>query len=123
MNLKLLGPLGVLSLVFAAAAVDFGGIGVVLIGRGNPELLRIGTVYPGSPAERAGIKPQSFLISINGTNAVSLSSTQCASMVRGPAGTSVTLEVADASLSHTNKFTVKRGKVVISKDKVEVVDE
>ena len=104
-----------------ATAADIAGIGVALIDRRSPnEPLQIGNVIPGSPAERAGIKPDSFLISVDGTNAVTMSLRQATSLVRGLAGTPVTLELADAALSHTNKFTVKRGKIVISKDKVEV---
>ena len=54
---------------------------------------------------------------------MTMSLRQAASVMRGLVGTSVTLEVADATLSQTNKFTVKRGKIVISKDKVEVIEK
>ena len=43
--------------------------------------------------------------------------------MRGPVGTSVTLELADAALNYTNRLTVKRGKIVISKDKLEVIEK
>ena len=109
---------------FAATSADIAGIGVALIDRRSPnEPLRIGSIIPGSPAERAGIKPDSFLISVDGTNAVTMSLRLSSSLVRGPVGTSVTLELADTALSHTNKFTVKRGKIVISKDEVEVIEK
>ena len=108
----------------AATAADIAGIGVALIDRRSQnEPLRIGNVIPGSLAERAGIKPDSFLISVDGTNAVTMSLRQATSLVRGLVGTPVTLEFADAALSHPNKFTVKRGKIVISKDKVEVIEK
>jgi len=35
----------------------------------------------------------------------------------------VTLELADATMSRTNKITLKRGKMVFSKDKVEITDQ
>jgi C-terminal processing protease CtpA/Prc len=108
---------------FAATAPEIAGIGVALNDRRSPnEPLRIGSIIPGSPAERAGIKPDSLLISVDGRNVVTMSLAQATSLVRGPAGTSVTLESADTALSHTNKFTLKRGKIVISKDKVEVIE-
>ena len=107
-----------------ATAADIAGVGVALIDRRSPnEPLRIGSIIPGSPAERAGIKPDSFLISVDGTSTVTMSLRQATSLVRGLVGTPVTLELADAALSHTNNFTVKRGKIVISKDKVEVIEE
>ena len=107
-----------------ATAADIAGVGVALIDRRSPnEPLRIGSIIPGSPAERAGIKPDSFLISVDGTNTVTASLSQGALLVRGPVGTSVTLELADAALRYTNKLTVKRGKIMISKDKVEVIEK
>ena len=105
-------------------ATDVAGVGVALIDRRSPnEPLRIGSIIPGSPAERAGMKPDSFLISVDGTNAVTMSLREATALVRGLAGTPVTLELADAALNHTNKFTVKRGKMVFSKDKVEVIEK
>ncbi len=104
-------------LAFAATilAEDFGSIGLVIVDRGNAqEPLRTGVVYPGSPAERAGIKPNGFLISVNGTNVVRMSGAEAASMVRGPVGSSVTVEITDSTLSHTNKFTVTRKRTVFS---------
>ncbi len=98
----------------AATAADIAGVGIALIDRGSPnEPLRIGSILPDSPAERAGIKADSFLISVDGTNTVTMPLRQATSLVRGLAGTPVTLELADAALIHTNKFTVKRGKIVI----------
>jgi hypothetical protein len=44
------------------------------------------------------------------------------SILRGSIGTSVTIELADSTLSRTNKFIVKRGKMIFTKDKVDVVD-
>ena len=124
MKTKLTTTIAFLSLVLAVVAGDLGGIGVVIIDRRSPdEPLRTGNVVPGSPAERVGIKPQAFLISVDGTNVVSMSLTQSMSIVRGPVGSSVTLELADATRSRTNMFTVKRGKMVFSRDKVEIVEE
>jgi C-terminal processing protease CtpA/Prc len=105
-------------------AGDLGGIGVVVVDRriaNDP--LRIENVVSGSPAERAGIKPHCFLISVDGTNVVSMSLTRSRSMLLGPIGTSVTLDLADSQMNQTNRFTAKRGKMVFSKRKVEVIDK
>ena len=114
MKAKLL-TISIATLAVAVFAGDFGSIGLVIIDRakdGQP--LRTGVVYPGSPAERAGIKPNGFLISVGGTNVVSMSLSQSASIVRGAVGTDVTLEIADSAMSHTNKFTVTRKRAVYS---------
>ena len=104
-------------------AGEIGGIGIIIVDRtNNEEPLMTGNVVPGSPAERAGIKSHWFLIAVNGTNVVSMSVSQSVSILRGSIGTSVTIELADSTLSRTNKFIVKRGKMIFTKDKVDVVD-
>ena len=104
-----------LALAATILAADVGSIGLVIVDRSNAkEPLRTGVVYAGSPAERAGIKPNGFLISVNGTNVVRMSGAEAASMVRGPVGTSVTVEIADSTLSHTNKITVIRKRAAFS---------
>ena len=114
MKAKLL-TIGVVALAVAAFAGDFGSIGLVIVDRAKDgEPLRTGVVYSGSPAERAGIKPNGFLISVGGTNVVSMSFTQSMSIVRGPVGSDLTLEIADSTMSHTNKFTVTRQRAVFS---------
>jgi len=120
MKTKTIVTLGSLLLVLTMVAEEMGGIGLVIVDRyKNNEPLRTANVYPGSPAEKAGIKPRGFLISVNGTNVVSMSFTQSMSIVRGPVGSYVTLELADLTMSQTNTFTVKRSKMIFSGGKVE----
>ena len=45
------------------------------------------------------------------------------SMVRGPVGAVVVLEIADAARTTTNKFTVKRGRAVIRENRVVEITE
>lgn len=114
-----------LALPLLAADVEgIGGIGLVIVQRDNDrDLLRTKSVYPGSPAERAGITTNGFLISINGTNALSMSITQVVSMVRGPVGAFVTLQIADSTMTHTNEFTVKRARIIIADKRVKFTDD
>jgi RNA polymerase sigma factor (sigma-70 family) len=104
-------------------AGEMGGIGITIIDRTTEQdPLMTGNVVSGSPAERAGIKPHWFLISVNGTNVVSMPLSRTMGILRGPVGTAITLELADSTMSQTNKFTIKRGRMVFSKDKVEIID-
>jgi C-terminal processing protease CtpA/Prc len=115
MKTRLVVVIGLLALAVTILAEDVGSIGLVIVDRSSDkEPLRTGVVYSGSPAERAGIKPNGFLISVNGTNVVRMSGAEAASIVRGPVGTSVTLEITDSTMSHTNKFTVTRKRAVFS---------
>jgi hypothetical protein len=102
-----------------SSAEEIGTTGMWINERKNPdEPLRTGLVWTNSPAEKVGIKPGLFLIAVNGTNVVSKPTTQVMSMVRGPVGAVVTLELADAALTKTNKFTVKRGRAVIRNNQI-----
>jgi C-terminal processing protease CtpA/Prc len=115
MKTRLIIALGLVTFTLSVLAADLVGIGVVIVDKKKEgEPLRTGVVYAGSPAERAGIKPNCYLISVDGTNVVNMSLTQSMSIVRGPIGTSVRLELADSTQSHTNKFTVKRMRMVFS---------
>jgi carboxyl-terminal processing protease len=107
----------------AALAQEIAGIGLDIVQRKNAnEPLRTRAVHPGSPAEKAGIKPDGFLISVDGTNVVSMSLTQAVKMVRGPVGTSVTVQLADFNMTQTNTFTIKRSRMVIVDNKMQFFD-
>ena len=94
--------LGFVAFRFLLMAEDLGGIGFLLIEKKNAkEPYQIEKVYPGSPADRAGIKAKSYLISIDGTNVVSMPTAQSARMLRGPVGAKVTVELADPAMRET----------------------
>ena len=124
MKMRVIIAAGFLASVLTLLAEEMGGTGVWIADRRSPdEPLRTCQVWPKSPADRAGIKPGWFLISVDGTNVVKMPLTNAMSMVRGPVGKVVTLEIADPTRSQTNKFTVKRGKIVIENNRVvEITD-
>lgn len=91
------------------AYAQMGVIGVsIAVQRNDNEPLKTAQVIPRSPADKAGIKPGWFLISVDGTNVTNVSAANAVSMIRGPAGAIVTLELADPTRSKTNKFAVER---------------
>jgi carboxyl-terminal processing protease len=104
-----------------ALAEEIAGIGVDFAQKPN-QLVTAYRIHPGSPAEKAGMKPGGFLIAVDGTNVVSMSLKQIATMVRGPVGTSVTVQFADTNMSHTNTFKIKRSRIVIVDDKFQFID-
>jgi C-terminal processing protease CtpA/Prc len=113
-----------LSVGFALHAEEVGATGMWINDRNRPdEPLRTGMVWTNSPADKAGIKSGFLLIAVNGTNVVTKSAAEASSMVRGPVGAVVTLEIADPALTKTNKFTLKRGRAVIRDNRVVEITE
>ena len=102
------------ALATLADLTQVGSIGVILARLKRGEPLQVAWVLPGSPARSAGIRTKCFLISVNGTNAVGIPPWQCLSMVRGPVGTLVTLELADRATNQTNKYTIKRALLLVT---------
>ncbi len=60
---------------------------------------------------------------VDGTNVVNTPFAQALNMVRGSVGTSVTLDVADWTMRLANTFTLKRGKLIHGRGKLEVIDQ
>jgi carboxyl-terminal processing protease len=56
--------------------------------------LRVLTVFDGSPAERGGLRPGDVITRVNGQSIRGKSSQQATTLIKGPAGTKVTLTVA-----------------------------
>src|SRR5437868_15199249 len=102
------------SVHLASCAEEIGATGMWITDRKSPDQpVRSGQVWTNSPADKAGIKPGLFLIAVNGTNVVSKPTAEVVAMPRGPVGAFVTLELADAALTKTNKFTIKRGRLIM----------
>jgi C-terminal processing protease CtpA/Prc len=110
--------------MLSVLAADWGGVGVVIVDRRSvDEGLRTGVVYSNTPAGKAGIRSNMYLIAIDGTNVQSMTLTQVIHMVRGPVGTRVTLELSDDERTRTNRYELKRGRVVFREDQIEIVEE
>lgn len=79
----------------APPASHFGGVGVhvVVTSRG----LRVDGLIAGSPAAHSGLKPGDLIVGADGKSFVGRSSAFSTAVIRGPVGTTVTLEVARGS--------------------------
>ncbi len=70
---------------------SFDGIGVTV--EQDPKGLRVATVYPGTPAARAGIEPGDLIVAVGTTSLAGRAETVSTGLVRGPDGTTVTLTI------------------------------
>ncbi len=107
--------------VLTGLGQEIAGIGVDFTKQTN-EPVKAYRIHPGSPAEKAGMKPGWFVIAVDGTNVVSMSLKQTATMVRGPVGTPVAIQLADTNMTHTNTFKIMRSRIVIVDDKFQFID-
>jgi carboxyl-terminal processing protease len=72
------------------------------------EGLNVEKVYDGSPAKASGLKVGDVIVSVNGKSLTGKTSDQSTALIKGPAGTSVTMGLKDG-----RKLTMKRAKVEI----------
>lgn len=84
------------------AYVDVGG-----------DYLTITSPIPGSPAEKAGLKPGDKIIKINGEDMTGVDPEVARSKVLGPAGSSVHLTVQRSGEAQPLEVDVKREKIVV----------
>jgi carboxyl-terminal processing protease len=70
--------------------------------------LRVEEVYDDSPAKAGGLKVGNVIVSVNGKSLAGKTSAQSTTLIKGPAGSSVTLGLKDG-----RKLTMKRAKVDI----------
>lgn len=80
------------------------GMSVTAVAEG----LRVEQVYDSSPAKRGGLKAGDIIVSANGKSLKGKNSDESTALIKGPAGTEVTLE-----LKNGRKLVLKRAKVDI----------
>jgi carboxyl-terminal processing protease len=71
--------------------------------------LRVREVYDNSPAKEGGLKAGDLIVAVNGTSLAGKSSEEATSLIKGPAGSTVTLGVRSGAKTKTLKL--KRAKV------------
>ncbi len=85
------------------------GIGIDVVS--DPRGLRIADVFPGSPAAKAGLTGGDVIIRVGGTSLASRSADFASKLIKGPAGTKVTLTVLSGARRHT--VTITRANLVV----------
>ena len=90
---------------------EFEGVGMSV--EKDARGLRVLNVFDGSPAKQAGIREQDLILSVNGRSIAGLSSDLATGRIKGPAGTSVELEVFTPGASDTRSVRVKRERITV----------
>lgn len=71
----------------------YAGIGVVVSVDQEDQLITVVSPFEGSPGEKAGLVPGDKIIKVNGFDVTGIDLDEAVSMMKGPAGTKVTLTV------------------------------
>lgn len=99
---------------------SFSGIGAEL-GKDKDDNLIIVAPIAGFPADKAGLKPQDIITTINGESSANLSIDEAVGKIRGEKGTNVTLQVV-RNRAESLSFTITRDNIKIESVKSKVLD-
>ncbi len=95
----------------AATSGSFSGVGLAV--NEVPAGLRVATVYPDTPAERAGIEEGDLIVAVDGKSIAGVPADVSTARIKGPRGTEVELEVASGSNRRSRMLVVERADVRI----------
>ncbi|HET92362.1 MAG TPA: S41 family peptidase [Chloroflexi bacterium] len=93
------------------ATGEFEGIGAY-VGMTEAGILEISGVFEDGPAERAGVRPGDHVLKVDGVSIVGMSLYEAIGMIRGPAGTEVTLFI-EREGSESFEVTIVRARMEI----------
>jgi len=94
----------------------FSGVGTAI--RGVTSGLRIETVYPGSPAKKAGLRIGDVVTEANGKTLAGLSDEAATALIKGPEGSSVTLTIRRGDRTFEKRLTRARISVPVVRSKL-----
>lgn len=91
---------------------SFEGVGIQL-GFNKDKRLVVVAPVSGTPAQKAGIKPQDIIIEIDDTNTSGMSLPDAVKLIRGPKGSQVKLTIFRDGDEDTGQFTLTRDTIVV----------
>ncbi len=89
----------------------FTGIGIVLLTRDGQ--FYINEIYPGGPAEAAGVRPFDRVLAVDGRTTTGLKEDDVSALIRGPAGTRIVLTVARPGSERPVELAMTRGPITV----------
>lgn len=87
------------------------GIGAMLKADRETQTIRIMNLVPDSPAAKAGLTAGLILSKVNGEEMEGVRLEECIERVRGPAGSTVRVEVIDPETKTTNSVDITRERL------------
>lgn len=91
---------------------SFEGVGIQL-GFNKDKRLTVIAPLDGTPAQRAGIKPEDLIIKINDKDTTNLTLPEAVNLIRGPKGTKIDLAILRDSESDPKVFTLMRDSIIV----------
>lgn len=100
---------------------SFSGIGAEVTLKNG----RVTVVSPikGSPAEKAGIRPEDQILKVNGINLEGMDINEAVSKIRGPKGSKARLEISRAGVQEVLHITVVRDEISVETVQAEMVED
>ncbi|MEW6407496.1 MAG: S41 family peptidase [Patescibacteria group bacterium] len=95
----------------------FEGIGAE-VGMKNNKLTIISPL-PGSPADRAGLRPHDIILKINGEDTTGMDLIEAVSKIRGEKGTEITLAILRKDQNEPQDYKIKREKINVKSVKLQ----
>ena len=92
---------------------EYGGIGIEIGLRGPRRELTVITPIEDTPAWRKGLKAGDVIVAIDGKSTAGFSTEDAAKMIRGPAGTTVTLTIRRPGYDEPLEYVLTREKIRI----------
>src|SRR4051794_29102095 len=102
---------------------QFEGVGMTIDSRDTKKGLVVTKVFPSSPAKDAGIGPSDLITAVNGKSILGKPADVSTGMIRGPAGTSVTLTFKKSGTGEPITKKVERKKLDLPLVTSKVVDK
>jgi carboxyl-terminal processing protease len=99
---------------------SYAGIGATIRGTSQPAIM--GEVYPGTPAERAGLRSGDAILAVDGQDVTTSPVDLIASLVRGPEGTQVTLTIQRPGEPASRNLTITRAMITVPVFTARVID-
>ena len=99
--------------LFESTSGEYSGIGVVFSQNANTKISTAVQVYPGSPAEEAGVKAGDILYKVDGEDVTSEDLSEVVAKIRGEEGTQVTLTVLRGDSQQEVVLDITRGVVQV----------